>query len=91
LLSFDKRLQTSTLKLLAAAAVLAVALWFGELILGPLVAPLPRFRSEAMLLALAVVGMIAYVGAIMLLFDRKWFSAFRGRASPEAVPPAAAT
>jgi len=93
LLSFDQRLQTSTLKLLAAAAILALALWLGELILAPLLAPLPRFRSEALLLALAVVGMIAYVGTIMLLFDRKWFSAFRGRPAPAtatAPPPAAA-
>jgi len=93
LLSFDQRLQTSTLKLLAAAAILALALWLGELILAALLAPLPRFRSEALLLALAVVGMIAYVGTIMLLFDRKWFSAFRGRPAPAtatAPPPAAA-
>jgi hypothetical protein len=90
LLSFDERLKTSTLKLLVAAAVLAFALWLGELILGPLLAPLPRFRSEAMLVALAAVGMIAYVGAIMLLFDRKWFSAFRGRSAPDPIPPTAA-
>jgi hypothetical protein len=42
-----------------------------------------------LLLALAVVGLIAYVGTITLLFDRKWFSAFRGRPAPEAVPPTA--
>ena len=36
LLSFDKRLQTSTLKLFAAAAVLALALWLGGAILGSL-------------------------------------------------------
>jgi hypothetical protein len=80
------------LKLLAAAAILALALWLGELILAPLLAPLPRFRSEALLLALAVVGMIAYVGTITLLFDRKWFSAFRGRPAPATatVPPTAA-
>ena len=92
LLSFDQRLQTSTLKLLAAAAILALALWLGELILAALLAPLPRFRSEALLLALAVIGMIAYVGTIMLLFDRKWFSAFRGRPAPATAtePPTAA-
>jgi hypothetical protein len=36
-------------------------------------------------LALAVLGVVAYVGAIAVLFDRKWFAAFRGRAAP---PPA---
>ena len=82
--------RRQTLKLLAAAAVLALALWLGGAILGPLLASLPRFRSEAMLLALAAIGMIAYVGAIMLLFDRKWFSAFRGRHAPDPVPPTAA-
>jgi hypothetical protein len=60
---------------------LAVALWIGQLILGPLIGQLPRFRSETMLMALAVIGAITYVGAILLLFDRKWFAAFRGSAA----------
>jgi len=92
LIAFDERLQTSTCKLLIAAVALAAALWIGEQFLGDIIAQLPRFRSEAMLLALALVGVIAYVGAIVLLFDRKWFAAFRGAGSgspPPALPPAA--
>jgi putative peptidoglycan lipid II flippase len=85
LIAFDERLKTSTWKLLLAAAVLAVALWVGEALLGEFVARLPRFRSEAMLAALAVLGAVVYVGAIAVLFDRKWFAAFRGRAAP--APP----
>ena len=79
LIAFDERLKTSIWKLLVAGAVLAVAIWVGEQTIGPFVAHLPRFRPEAMLGALALVGAIAYVGAIVLLFDRKWFAAFRGQ------------
>jgi putative peptidoglycan lipid II flippase len=86
LIAFDERLKTSTWKLLLAAAVLAVALWIGQLILGPLIGQLPRFRSETMLAALAVIGAITYVGAILSLFDRKWFAAFRGSAAPAQQP-----
>jgi putative peptidoglycan lipid II flippase len=92
LIAFDQRLKTSTWKLIVAAAVLALALWVGEQLLGPLIAPLPRLRSEAMLLALAIVGAVAYVGGIVLLFDRKWFAAFRGAPAARgesASPPVA--
>jgi putative peptidoglycan lipid II flippase len=92
LIAFDQRLNASTWKLIVAAAVLALALWVGELLLDPFIAPLPRFRSEAMLLALAIVGAVAYVGAIVLLFDRKWFAAFRGApagSGSSASPPVA--
>src|SRR5262249_60273789 len=58
LIAFDERLKKSTWKLLLAAAVLAVALWIGEALLGELVARLPRFRSEALLAALAILGAI---------------------------------
>ena len=78
------------MKLLAAAAVLAVALWLGEAILGRCSRRCRAFDPKRCWLALAVIGMIAYVGAITLLFDRKWFSAFRGRPAPDPVPPTAA-
>src|SRR5262245_45059030 len=94
LIAFDERLKTSTWKLLFAALALAAALWIGEQFLADTIAQLPRFRSETMLLALALVGAIAYVGAIVLLFDRKWFAAFRGAPAgsggPAPAPPPAA-
>jgi putative peptidoglycan lipid II flippase len=90
LLSFDHRLKTSTARLLAAAAALAIALWLGQLVLDPLIAQLPRLRPEALLAALAMLGAVVYVGAVALLFDRKWFAAFRGHAPAEALPPSTA-
>jgi putative peptidoglycan lipid II flippase len=84
LIAFDERLKTSTWKLLLAAAALAVALWIGQLVLEPVIGQLPRFRSEAMLAALAAIGAITYIGAILLLFDRKWFAAFRGGSAAPA-------
>jgi putative peptidoglycan lipid II flippase len=88
LLSFDARLKASTWKLVVAAAVLAAAVALGQLLIGPLLASLPRFRSEATLLALGLLGLAAYGGMIMLLFDRKWFAAFRGHPAPEQLPAA---
>ncbi|MBV8746048.1 MAG: murein biosynthesis integral membrane protein MurJ, partial [Xanthobacteraceae bacterium] len=82
LIAFDERLKASTWKLLLAAAALAIALWAGQLLLEPLIRQLPRFRSETMLAVLALIGAVIYIGAILLLFDRKWFAAFRGPAAP---------
>jgi hypothetical protein len=39
-----------------------------------------------MLAALALIGAVTYIGAILLLFDRKWFAAFRGSAAPRPAP-----
>jgi putative peptidoglycan lipid II flippase len=91
LIAFDERLKASTWKLLLAAAILAIALWIGQLLLAPLIGQLPRFRAETMLAALALIGAVTYIGAILLLFDRKWFAAFRGSAAPvrPASPPTA--
>jgi putative peptidoglycan lipid II flippase len=86
LIAFDERLKASTWKLSLAAAVLAIALWIGQLLLAPMIEQLPRFRSETMLAALALIGAVTYIGAILLLFDRKWFAAFRGSAAPRSVP-----
>jgi hypothetical protein len=58
-----------------------------------MLADLPRFRAELLLLALALLGGVVYVGTIAALFGRAWFSAFAGRRkvtpppSPAAVPP----
>jgi hypothetical protein len=35
-----------------------------------------------------LLGLAAYGGMIMLLFDRKWFAAFRGHPAPEQLPAA---
>jgi putative peptidoglycan lipid II flippase len=88
LIAFDERLKASTWKLLLAAAALTIALWIGQLLLAPLIEQLPRFRSETMLAALALIGAVTYIGAILLLFDRKWFAAFRGSAAPARPAPA---
>ena len=86
LIAFDERLKTSTWKLLLAAAILAGSLWISQLMVEPLIGQLPRFRSEAMLAVLACVGAVIYIGTILLLFDRKWFAAFRGGSAAAARP-----
>jgi putative peptidoglycan lipid II flippase len=92
LLGFDQRLKASTMKLVAASMALSTALLVGRPILASLFADVPRFRAELLLLALALLGGVVYVGAIVGLFDRAWFGAFGGRRqvaplSPAAVPP----
>jgi putative peptidoglycan lipid II flippase len=46
-----------------------------------------RLREEATLLALAVLGVLVYGGAVLALFGTQWFAAFRGRRAPAAPAP----
>jgi len=86
LLGFDRRLKTSTLKLLAASAALSAALLIGRPIVTHLVADLPRFRAELTLLSLAVIGGAVYGGAVVALFGTSWFSALAGRRGVKPPP-----
>ena len=71
-------------KLAIAGAALAAALYLGERPLGQL-APRWPLRDEVMLLALAVIGLVVYGGAVLALFGRQWLAAFRGR--KQTAPP----
>jgi len=92
LVVWDQRLKTSVAKLVIAGVLLALALFIGLRVLGPVTAALPQLRSVTLLAALALIGMAVYFGALAALFGRQWFTAFRGRrgASPPpdvALPP----
>jgi putative peptidoglycan lipid II flippase len=78
LLTIDRRLQQSALKLALAGAALALALLLGERPLATLFAGLP-LRHEATLLALGALGVAVYGGMVLALLGRQWFSLFRGR------------
>jgi hypothetical protein len=45
-------------------------------------------RDEAMLAALAAIGLVVYGGAILVLFGRQWLSAFRAGRQAKAAAPA---
>ncbi|HEY2135267.1 MAG TPA: lipid II flippase MurJ, partial [Xanthobacteraceae bacterium] len=87
LIAVDERLRRSTARLALAGIALAVALFGGERLLGPLFARLPAFRAELNLAALTLLGALVYGGALALLFGREWLTAFRGRRKRPAVTP----
>ncbi|HVY59205.1 MAG TPA: murein biosynthesis integral membrane protein MurJ [Xanthobacteraceae bacterium] len=75
----DKRLKRSLGKLAISAAVLAAVLWAATGPVTDLFAHWRVLRAEATLATLAVLGMVAYGGAIAVLFGREWLAAFRRR------------
>jgi putative peptidoglycan lipid II flippase len=87
LITLDARLRLSVLKLAGAGAALAAVLYVAQRVLTPLFAGLP-LRDEMLLLALAVIGAVTYVGLVAALFGRSWFGAFRGSGRPKKAPPA---
>lgn len=87
LITIDDRLRHSSLKLAAAGLVLGVAIFAGERLLADALSGW-RLRDEAMLAALAAIGLVVYGGAVMVLFGRQWLSAFRAGRQAKA-PPAA--
>jgi putative peptidoglycan lipid II flippase len=86
LISFDERLRSSVIKLAAAGAALALALFLGERALANMFGGLTKFRAEAVLAVLAVIGVAVYAGVVLALFGRQWLAAFRGRARPQPSP-----
>ena len=80
------RLRQSVIKLLGAAAVLAVALWIGEWAVSRFVPAGASFREEIALVVLMIAGGLAYGGAVIMLFGRQMLAAFRRR-GPAAPSP----
>jgi putative peptidoglycan lipid II flippase len=62
----------NSMRLIAAGIALALLLYFGVRWLAPLFAKLPSFRDEALLLAAAVIGGIAYLALVFALLGRGW-------------------
>jgi putative peptidoglycan lipid II flippase len=86
LITIDDRLRKSAAKFAVAGLALAVLLFVCERPVASLFAGL-RLREEATLLALAVLGVLVYGGAVLALFGTQWFAAFRGRRAPAAPAP----
>jgi putative peptidoglycan lipid II flippase len=75
------------IRLLIAGAVLAGALFVGDLFLPAALAGLPHFRQETTLGILILVGAAVYVAAVLLLLGRGWLSSLLkdvGTAAEEA-------
>ena len=80
LIAADATLKSSLVKLAVVAAAFALLLLAGAPAVAWLLSPLPRFRNEAELLLLALLGGGCYVALVFALFGRRWLSLMRARA-----------
>jgi putative peptidoglycan lipid II flippase len=87
LITLDRRLRQSAVKLAIAGVALAAALVACERPVAGLLAGGPGFRDEFTLLLLMLVGGLVYGSAVLAMFGRTWLAAFRGRARPGRPPP----
>lgn len=87
LIEIDTRLRSSFGKLIIAGIALTLALYAANLLLARISVWWP-FRDELTLLALAVVGLVVYGGAILVLFRRQWRSLLRRRGAAAPTQPA---
>jgi putative peptidoglycan lipid II flippase len=77
LLVLDKELKSSLMKLAAAGLAMTVVLLVVDPIVTGLSSSLPRFRNEAVLILLALIGAVVYGGLVAALFGRRWLLLMR--------------
>jgi len=71
-LEFNRALKGSLVKYAITGLVLAGVLWLTASVASTQLASLGRFRDEAVLALLMIVGAIVYAGAILGLFGPHW-------------------
>jgi putative peptidoglycan lipid II flippase len=89
LITTDRQLNRAVVKLAAAGAALALALWVARPFAVELARAWGRFGNETALALLAVLGALVYGGLIAALFGRQWMAGLRRRRAAPAVPPPA--
>jgi putative peptidoglycan lipid II flippase len=87
LLTLDRGLRQSSVKLAVAGAVLAVALYLGEQPIARLFAQFTSLRDEMTLIALGALGVLVYGGTVAVLFGRQWLETLRRRRGAVTAPP----
>jgi putative peptidoglycan lipid II flippase len=75
----DARLRQSVIRLAVSGIVLAAALWFARNPVIKIASHWPALREEIALIIFIVVGAVIYSAAIVLMFGKRWFGAFRTR------------
>jgi putative peptidoglycan lipid II flippase len=103
LIASDATLKSSLIKLAAAGIALALLLVFAAPLVSLLFSSWYKFRNEAELIVLALLGSLFYCAVVIALFGRRWLSrmrqrgptvpaapidAFEGTAAPPAGPDA---
>ena len=86
LITIDRGLQQSAVKLAAAGAALAIALYFCEQPIARLFAQAP-LRNELTLLVLGAVGVVVYGGLVAVLFGPQWLRSLRARSRTPTIAP----
>jgi putative peptidoglycan lipid II flippase len=75
----DARLRQSVIRLAIAGAILAGALWLSRNPVLKIASHWPALKEEIELIIFIVIGAVIYGGAIVLMFGKRWFGAFRAR------------
>jgi putative peptidoglycan lipid II flippase len=73
----DPRLRQSVVRLLIAGIVLGGALWLARNPVIKIASHWPSLKEEIALIIFIGVGALIYAAAIVLMFGRSWFRAFR--------------
>ena len=87
LIASDAALRSSLAKLAAAAFAFALLLYVAAPVVAALLSSLSRFRAEAELIALALLGSLFYGALVLALFGRRWLSLLRRRGQATPVAP----
>jgi putative peptidoglycan lipid II flippase len=73
----DARLRQSVIKLAIAGIILAGGLWLSRNPVLKIASQWPALKEEIELISFIVVGAVLYGAAIVLMFGKRWFGAFR--------------
>jgi putative peptidoglycan lipid II flippase len=73
----DARLRQSVIRLAIAGIILAAVLWIARDPVLKVASHWPALKEEIVLIIFIVVGAVIYGAAIVLMFGKRWFGAFR--------------
>jgi putative peptidoglycan lipid II flippase len=83
----DAALKSSLVKLVAAGIAMAILLLFAAPLISSLFSSWSKFRNEAELIVLALVGGLFYGSLALALFGRRWLSLLRKRTQQAPAAP----
>ena len=83
----DAALKSSLVKLAGAGVAMAILLLFAAPLVSLLFSSWAKFRNEAELIVLALVGGVFYGALALALFGRRWLSLLRKRAQKAPAAP----
>jgi hypothetical protein len=83
----DATLRSSLVKLAVAGIAMTILLFIAAPLVGSVFSSWSKFRSEAELIVLAIVGGAFYGALALALFGRRWLSLLRKRAQTAAAAP----